>query len=52
MSMPIPDVWVRLPFSIPSMIAAMERIMMTSMATAKALMMERSGRWIRLPKIS
>ncbi len=52
MSMPMPLVRVRWPLSMPSMMAAMERIMMTSMATAKALMSERRGRWTRLPTTS
>ena len=40
------------PLSMPSMMAAMERIMMTSIATAKTLMRERRGRWTRLPSTS
>ncbi len=51
-SMPIPEVCVRLPFNMPNMIAAIDRIMTTSMATANTLMMERSGRWTRLPMMS
>src|ERR1700733_601324 len=51
-SMPMPVVRVRWPLSMPSMMAEMERIMTTSMATAKALMRERRGRWTRFPTTS
>ena len=52
MSMPMPLWFVAEPLSMPSMMAAMERIMMTSIATAKTLMRERRGRWTRLPTTS
>src|ERR1700722_18694697 len=52
MSMPIPLWRVRWPLSMPIITPVMERIMMTSMATAKTLMRERRGRWTRLPTTS
>ena len=44
MSYPVPDAWSRLPFKMPYMIPTMDRIIMTSIATASALISERSGR--------
>src|ERR1700678_1228282 len=52
MSMPMPLVRSLKPFSLPIRMAVMERIMMTSMAMARQLMSERSGRWTRLPTTS
>src|SRR5258707_6672001 len=49
MSMPMPLVRSLKPLSLPIRMAVMERIMMTSMAMARQLMRERSGRWTRLP---
>src|SRR5882757_1480664 len=49
MSMPMPLVRSLKPLSLPSRMAVMERIMMTSMAMARQLMTERRGRWTRLP---
>src|ERR1022692_1331389 len=40
------------PVSCPIMMAMMVNIITTSMATAKTLMRERSGRWSRLARIS
>src|ERR1700742_4442571 len=49
MSMPMPFWRVLKPLSLPIRMAVMERIMMTSMAMARQLMMEGKGRWTRLP---
>src|SRR2546421_647477 len=52
MSYPVPEFWSRLPFRMPYMIPTIERIMITSIATASALITERRGRYTRFPKTS
>ena len=39
-------------FSMPMKMATIDRIMITSMATASTLIIERIGRWSRLAKMS
>ncbi len=51
-SAPMPLVRWRLSLTMPMKMATMDRIMMTSMATASTLMMERRGRCSRLAKMS
>ncbi len=51
-SAPMPLVRCLWSFSMPMKMPTMERIMTTSMATARMLMMERRGRWSRLAKMS
>src|SRR5579875_2144992 len=52
MSAPIPLVCVAAPCTWPIITATMDRIMITSMATARTLMAERTGRYRMLPRTS
>ncbi len=52
MSIPIPFWRALNPLILPSRIAVIERIIMTSIAIASALIKERRGRWTRLPRTS
>lgn len=52
MSIPMPFWRALKPLILPSRIAVIERIMITSIAIANALMRERRGRWTRLPRTS
>ena len=45
----MPLVWVRLPWIMPTMMPTIDRIMVTSMATARMLIDDLKGRWSRLP---
>ena len=51
-SAPMPVLLARLPLTWPMKTPVMERIMMTSMATASTLMATRIGRCTRLPSTS